>query len=914
MDLSKIIKERILLLDGAMGTMIQSYGLSEADFRGKRFSEHPILMKGNNDILNITRPDVVEDIHRKYLTAGADIIETNTFSAQRISMADYGITDCVVEIVEAGCKIARKIADEFTALNSKKPRFVAGAVGPTNRSCSISPDIENPAYRNVTFNEMAEAYIEQMSTMLRCGVDIILIETVFDTLNAKAALYAAEEVMKIAERSVPIMLSLTIADHVGRTLSGQTIEAFIASIEHAPLFSIGINCSFGAKQLKPFLKTLSSIAPCYISVYPNAGLPNEFGGYDQTPEQMVAEMKEYIDEGLVNIIGGCCGTTDKYISRFNNIIKDADGKWQPPHIPNKGHQHLWLSGLEKLEVSESSNFINIGERCNVAGSRKFLRLIKEKKYDEALQIARQQVEDGAQILDVNMDDGLINAKYEMVNFLNIMMSDPDIARVPIMIDSSDWNVIEAGLKCVQGKSIVNSITLKEGEAEFIRKAQIAKRLGAAVVVMAFDEAGQAVTIEHKTAVCARSFNLLTEVVGMKPHDIIFDPNILSIATGIEEHSNYAINFLKASEWIKKNLPGTHISGGISNLSFSLRGNNYLRESMHSVFLYHSIKCGQDMGIINPATNITYDEVPESLRTKIEDVIFNKRPDATEILIEEAEIIKDKAMREEASPKNHAWRNGDIETRLKHSLIRGVTEYLENDIREALNTYNSPIEIIEGPLMEAMNTIGEMFGEGKIFLPQVVKSARTMKKAVSFIEPFIHSNGQTSVKSGKIVLATVKGDVHDIGKNIVSVIMGCNNYEIIDLGVMVPAEKIVQTAINAKADIIGLSGLITPSLEEMINVAKELEKAGVNIPLMIGGATTSEIHTALKIAPAYSAPVVWMKDASLNSSVASMLINPNTRSTFIEELNNRYNKLRQHEGNNTSIIDIERARSKKLKLY
>lgn len=913
MDIKDIIKERILLIDGAMGTMIQSYNLKESDFRGERFSDHPILMKGNNDILNLTRPDIIEDIHRRYLEAGADIIETNTFSSQRISMSDYGMEEHIGEIIEAGCRIARRTADEFTKRDYYKPRFVAGSIGPTNRSCSISPDIENPAKRNICFDELADAYKEQISIMLRCGIDLILIETVFDTLNAKAALYAAEEAMSEVMIHVPVMLSMTIADSMGRTLSGQTINAFMASIEHAPIFSVGLNCSFGAKELKPFLKDLSHISPFYISVYPNAGLPNAMGGYDQSAEEMAEEMKELIDEGLVNIIGGCCGTTDKHISLFSKIIRKEDGGWITPHIPPSQHANLWLSGLEKLEVSKDCNFINIGERCNVAGSRKFLRLIKDKKYDEALQIARQQVEDGAQILDVNMDDGLINAEEEMVNFLNLMMSDPDIARVPVMIDSSDWNVIESGLKCVQGKSIVNSITLKEGEAEFIRKARIIKRLGAAVVIMAFDESGQAVTYEHKISVCKRAYNLLTNVVGIKPYDIIFDPNILSVATGIEEHNDYALNFIKATKWIRENLPDTHISGGISNLSFSFRGNNFIRESMHSVFLYHSIRNGQNMGIINPATKIIFDEIPEQLRTSIEDVIFNLKPNATERLIEFAEKIKDSAKTDDTSSKIKEWRKGNVEQRLSYSLIKGITDYLDEDIQDALNTYVSPIEIIEGPLMDAMNTVGQMFGEGKIFLPQVVKSARTMKKMVNMIKPHIRRHGQMKTKTGRVVLATVKGDVHDIGKNIVSVIMACNNYEVIDLGVMVPAEVIVRTAIENKADIIGLSGLITPSLEEMINVAKELEKAGANIPLMIGGATTSELHTALKIAPEYSSPVVWMKDASQNSTIASSLINPNNRNEFIKELNARYNYLREGR-NETQPIKLNDARNNKIKLY
>ena len=913
--LKQIINERVLILDGAMGTMIQRYNLSEQDFRGERFAGIPGQMKGNNDLLCLTRPDVIKDIHRKYLEAGADIIETNTFNAQRISMADYHMQDLCREINLAAARLARELADEYTAKTPRKPRFVAGSVGPTNKTCSMSPDVNNPALRALTYDELAAAYQEQMEALLEGGVDALLIETIFDSLNAKAAIYAAETAMKKIGREVPLMLSVTVSDIAGRTLSGQTLDAFLASVQHAPIFSIGLNCSFGAKQLKPFLEGLAARAPYYISAYPNAGLPNSLGQYDQTPEEMASEVKEYIDEGLVNIIGGCCGTTEEYIAKYQELIVSGSA-WVPPHIPATTPERLWLSGLELLEQTPEMNFINVGERCNVAGSRKFLRLINEKKYEEALSIARKQVEDGALVIDVNMDDGLLDAREEMTTFLNLVMSEPDIARVPIMIDSSKWEVIEAGLKCLQGKSIVNSISLKEGEEKFIEHARLIKKLGAATVVMAFDEKGQADTFERKIEVCARAYKILTEQVGFNPHDIIFDPNVLAVATGIEEHNNYAVDFINATGWIKKNLPGAHISGGVSNLSFSFRGNNYIREAMHAVFLYHAIRQGMDMGIVNPATSVLYTDIPADVLERIEDVVLNRRPDAAERLIETAEALKNTATGTEAV-KQDVWREEPmVEKRLQYALIKGIGDHLEEDLAEAVKLYPKAVDIIEGPLMEGMNRVGELFGAGKMFLPQVVKTARTMKKAVAILQPLIEADKQEGARSaGKVLMATVKGDVHDIGKNIVSVVMACNNYEIIDLGVMVPAETIVRKAIEEKVDIIGLSGLITPSLEEMAHVAVELQRAELDIPIMIGGATTSKLHTALKIAPVYGGPVIHMKDASQNALVAARLLNPESSSEFVERLNKEYEELRlKNSTKQVKTVSLEEAQKNKLNLW
>ena len=921
-SIETLVRERILILDGAMGTMIQQYNLTEDDFRGKRFAQIPGQLKGNNDILCLTRPDVIRDIHRKYLAAGADIIETNTFNSTSVSMADYHVQEYVREINFAAVKLAREVADEFTVLTSDKPRFVAGSIGPTNKTCSMSPDVNNPAFRALTYDELAAAYREQMEAMLEAGVDALLIETIFDTLNAKAAIYAAEQAMEAIGVRVPLMLSVTVSDIGGRTLSGQTLEAFLASVQHADIFSVGLNCSFGARQLKPFLEQLAARAPYYISAYPNAGLPNSLGTYDQTPAEMADEIREYIHEGLVNIIGGCCGTTDEYIAAYSSLIVGA-----VPRIPASLPDNLWLSGLELLEVKPENNFINVGERCNVAGSRKFLRLINEKKYDEALSIARQQVEDGAQIIDINMDDGLLDAEKEMTTFLNLITSEPEIARVPVMIDSSKWDVIVAGLKCMQGKSIVNSISLKEGEEKFLEHARTIKRYGAAAVVMAFDEQGQADTYERRIEVCERAYRLLVDRVGFNPQDIIFDPNVLAVATGMDEHNNYAVDFIRATGWIRKNLPGAHVSGGVSNLSFSFRGNNYIREAMHAVFLYHAIREGMDMGIVNPATSVLYTDIPADILERIEDVVLNRRSDAAERLIETAERLKVEAEAAKNSLSNGnsqlsslssqlAWREDTVEERLKYALTKGIGDYLEEDLAEALKVYPKAVDIIEGPLMAGMNHVGDLFGAGKMFLPQVVKTARTMKKAVAVLQPVIESEKQEGAASaGKVLLATVKGDVHDIGKNIVSVVMACNGYEIIDLGVMVPAETIVQRAIEEKVNMIGLSGLITPSLDEMVHVAIELEKAGLDVPLLIGGATTSPLHTALKIAPVYHAPVIHLKDASQNATVAAHLMNPNQKEEFVKKLSNKYQQLREkNQEKQVETVSLEEAKANRLNLF
>ena len=913
--LEQLVRERILILDGAMGTLIQHYGLEEHDFRNGRLDGIPGPLKGNNDILCLTRPDVITDIHRRYLEAGADIITTNTFNATRISQGDYHTQDWVREINLQAARLAKEAARQYTALTPQKPRLVAGSVGPTNKTCSMSPDVNNPALRSLTFDELADAYLEQMEALLEGGVDILLMETIFDTLNAKAAVFAAEDAMRRAGKRVPLMLSVTVSDAGGHTLSGQTLDAFLASVQHAGVFSVGLNCSFGARQLKPFLEQLAARAPYYISAHPNAGLPNSLGGYDQTAAQMAEEIKEYIDEGLVNIIGGCCGTTDEYIAAFAGLAEGAR-----PHVPAQKPRDLWLSGLELLEVKPENNFVNVGERCNVAGSRKFLRLVNEKQYDEALAIARKQVEDGAQVIDVNMDDGLLDAKEEMVNFLNLIASEPEIARVPVMIDSSKWEVIEAGLKCLQGKGIVNSISLKEGEDVFLQHARAIRRYGAAVVVMAFDEQGQADTYERKIAVCGRAYRLLVEQAGFAPQDIIFDPNVLAIATGMAEHDAYAVDFIRAAAWIRQHLPGAHVSGGISNLSFSFRGNNYIREAMHAVFLYHAIRAGMDMGIVNPATSVLYTDIPADLLQSLEDVVLNRRPDAAERLVEKAEQLKAEAARQSeaglSDGAQQSWRHASPEERLKHALVKGIGDYLETDLAEALQSCPRAVELIEGPLMAGMNRVGELFGAGKMFLPQVVKAARTMKKAVAILQPSIEAEKQgRQGTAGKVLLATVKGDVHDIGKNIASVVMACNGYEIIDLGVMVPAETIVQRAREEQVDMIGLSGLITPSLDEMVHVAAELEKAGLDIPLLIGGATTSELHTALKIAPAYHAPVVCLKDASQNVLVASKLMNPAICAVFKKELDEKYARLRaENARQHVDTVSLEEAREKRLKLF
>ena len=910
MILEEVIKDRILILDGAMGTMIQQYGLTEADFRGIRFQNISWQMKGNNDVLSLTRPDVVEDIHRKYLVAGADIIETNTFSSQRISMADYHCEHLVKELNEASARIARRLADEFTRRNPEKPRFVAGSIGPTNKTCSMSPRVDDPAYRDVDFDEMSAAYHEQIEALVDAGVDALLIETIFDTLNAKAAIYAAEEVFRQKGRSLPLMLSVTVSDKAGRTLSGQTLEAFLTSVDFAPIFSVGLNCSFGPMEIKPYIEEVAREATCYVSVYPNAGLPNAMGQYDVSPAQMAEQMRAFVDEGLVNIIGGCCGTTDAYIACYNQIIRDENG-WKKPHQPHHTSSNLRLSGLERLEVRPDSNFINIGERCNVAGSRKFLRLISEQNYEEAQEIARKQVEDGAQIIDINMDDGLLEGKTEMVRFLNLITSDPDIARVPFMIDSSRWEVILAALKCVQGKCVVNSISLKEGEEKFLAHARDLKSLGAAVVVMAFDEEGQATSYERKIAICERAYRLLVDEVDFSPNDIIFDANILTIGTGMAEHSDYALNFIRAAAWIRKHLPGAHVSGGVSNLSFAFRGNNYLRNAMHAVFLYHAIQNGMDMGIVNPSSAVMYEDIPLEHRELIEDLIFNRRPDATERVLSlmqtEAEVGK--------SQVKDAWEEMSVEERLKQALRKGQGEHLETDIPLAMEKYGRAVSVIEGPLMDGMSEVGKLFADGKMFLPQVVKTARTMKKAVELLAPYMEKEKSTDVASaGKILLATVKGDVHDIGKNIVGVVLACNNYEVIDLGVMMPAEQIVEAALREKVDMIGLSGLITPSLDEMINTVRQLRDAGIDVPVMIGGATTSKLHTALKISPVYNGPVVWVKDAAQNSIVAGKLLNEHTRTQFVDQLNNEYEVLRKERPDSSPLASLEESRKNKLNLF
>ena len=916
MDIKDIAKERILILDGAMGTMIQKYGLTEEDFRGSRFADTTTQMKGNNDMLNITCQHIVEDIHRKYLEAGADIISTNTFSSQRISQADYHLEDHSREMAFEGARIAKRVAEKYST--PEKPRFVAGSVGPTNKTLSMSPDVSNPARRDMTYDQLFSAYSEQMEGLIEGGADIILIETIFDTLNAKVAIDAALTAMGKFGKNLPIMLSVTVSDLAGRTLSGQTLDAFMASVASYPIFSIGLNCSFGARQMKPFIAELARKAPWFVSAHPNAGLPNSMGQYDETAESMAPQIGEYIDEGLVNIVGGCCGTTDEFISRYASL---AEGK--KPRKPKSNPETMWLSGLDLLDVTPELGFVNVGERCNVAGSRKFLRLIKEKNYDEAIGIARKQVSDGAQVIDVNMDDGLLDAEEEMKTFLNLIAAEPDVTRVPVMIDSSKWEVITTGLKCVQGKCIVNSISLEEGEEVFKSHARDVMRYGAAVVVMCFDEKGQATTYERRIEIAERAYRILTQEVGMNPLDIIFDPNVLAIATGMEEHNAYAADFIRATEWIRENLPGAHVSGGVSNLSFSFRGNNYIREAMHAVFLYHAIAKGMDFGIVNPATKVLYSDIPDDQLQIIEDVILNRHPDAPERLIELAEKIKAQAdaLKEGGTETNkdnkeEKWRTDPLEKRLEYALIKGIGDYLETDLAEALLKYPKAVNIIEGPLMDGMNTVGQLFGSGKMFLPQVVKTARTMKKAVSILQPHIGAQKtEGSAKAGKVLLATVKGDVHDIGKNIVGVVMACNNYEVIDMGVMVPTEQIVRKAIEDKVDIIGLSGLITPSLEEMVNVAAEMEKAGLRLPIMIGGATTSELHVALKIAPVYSGPVVWMKDASQNPIVASQLLNSEEEAKLESELDNKYRQMRDNYGaNQKPLASIEEARKNKLNLF
>ena len=895
--LEDLAKERILILDGAMGTMI-------GELMGKT---------GNSDELNLTNPELIEDIHRRYLKAGADIITTNTFSSQRISQADYHLETKAREMALEGARIARKCADEFCS--SDKPRFVAGSIGPTNKTCSMSPDVSNPALRDLTYDELYEVYFEEADALIEGGVDALLIETIFDTLNAKVALDASIQAMKKHEKQLSLMLSVTVSDLAGRTLSGQTLDAVLASVSTYPIFSIGLNCSFGAKQMLPFLRQLARKAPYYISAYPNAGLPNAMGLYDETAESMAPQMGQMVDEGLVNIIGGCCGTDEHFIAKYPALV---EGK--KPRKPAEKPETMWLSGLDMLDVTKDVHFVNVGERCNVAGSRKFLRLIKEKQYDEAVSIARKQVADGALVIDINMDDGLLDARQEMVNFLNMIAAEPDIASVPVMLDSSDWNVIVSGLKCVQGKSIVNSISLKEGEEVFIKHAMDVKRYGAAVVVMCFDEEGQATSYERRIEIAERAYHILTQQVGMNPLDIIFDPNILAVATGMPEHDAYAADFIRATQWIRENLPGAHVSGGVSNLSFSFRGNNYIREAMHAVFLYHAIQSGMDFGIVNPATKVLYTDIPQDQLEIIEDVILNRKSGASEKLIALAQELAQeeagKSSETSTTSKTSEIRSGSVEERLQQALIKGVGDYLQEDLEEALKQYPKAVSIIEGPLMAGMNKVGELFGAGKMFLPQVVKTARTMKQAVAILQPYIEAEqSEGAKKAGKVLLATVKGDVHDIGKNIVSVILACNNYEVIDMGVMVPAEQIVRKAKEEQVDMIGLSGLITPSLEEMVNVAHEMQRAGLDIPIMIGGATTSELHVALKIAPVYGGPVVWMKDASQNALVAAKLMNKEEEQQMEKELDAKYEHLREaYETEQQQLLSLEEARKKKPNLW
>lgn len=910
--LKDILKQRVLLLDGAMGSLIQQYRLDEDDFRGTCFTNHHMPLQGNNDVLVLTRPDVIEAIHKQYLEAGSDIIETNTFNATTISQADYGMEAEVYEINRQAALLAKRAADQYSTPD--KPRFVAGAMGPTNKTASMSPDVNNPGFRAVTFDDLAQAYELQVQGLLDGGVDLFLVETIFDTLNAKAALYAINrELKKRGIEKFAVMVSATVADKSGRTLSGQTLEAFLYSVSHIDLLSIGLNCSFGARDLHPYLEELGRKAPFLISAYPNAGLPNQFGQYDETPEKMSQQIQEYLDGGLVNIIGGCCGTTPAHIKAMAALIDKAQ-----LHQPARNGHITAVSGLDALEFTKETNFINVGERTNVAGSIKFARLIREGKYEEALSIARDQVDGGANIIDVNMDDAMLDAKKEMVTFLNLMASEPEIARLPIMIDSSKWDVLEAGLKCVQGKAIVNSISLKEGEEQFLEHAIKIKEYGAAMVVMAFDEKGQADTFERRKEICSRAYHLLTDKAGVPPEDIIFDPNILAVATGIEEHNNYGVDFIRTTAWIKENFPLTKVSGGVSNLSFSFRGNNVVREAMHSVFLYHAIKAGMDMGIVNPGMLQIYSDIPTDLLEKVEDVVLNRRPDATERLIDFSETIKTK--KEESKEDDRlAWRQKGLEERLHHALIKGIPDFLEEDLAEAQQKYPYSLDIIEQPLMEGMNIVGELFGAGKMFLPQVVKTARVMKKAVAILQPAIEdekaASGKANSSAGKILMATVKGDVHDIGKNIVSVILACNNYEVIDLGVMVPAETIIKEAIDKQVDIIGLSGLITPSLEEMVAVAREMKRRGLVLPLMIGGATTSKIHTAVKIDPEYDHTVVHVKDASKSAQVVGALLSKKEENNFAQEVKTEYQTLRfNHMGKEEAkIIPLSQAQNLRFKI-
>ncbi len=900
-----ILDERIMVLDGAMGVMLQSYELSEADFRGQAFADHPRDLRGCNDLLSVTRPDLVGEVHRRFLEAGADMIETNTFSSTSISLADYALEDYVYDINLAAARLAREAADAFSEQTPNKPRFVAGAIGPTNSTLSLSPDVNDPAFRTMTFDQVVTSYSEQIRGLIDGGVDVLLCETVFDTLTLKAGLYAIENFFDDHDLRLPVMVSMTITDKSGRTLSGQTIEAFWQSISQANLMSVGINCSLGASDMRAYVSDLAKYTPLYVSCYPNAGLPNEFGEYDETPAHMASILDSFAEEGWLNIIGGCCGSTPDHIQAIAEIAAT-----RKPRKPQPIGMVSRYSGLESLAIREDTNFIMVGERTNVTGSRRFARLIKNGDYDKALDVARQQVEGGANIIDINVDEGLLDSPAVMTRFLNLIATEPEIARVPIMIDSSEFEVIEAGLKCVQGKAIVNSISLKEGEEAFRKNARVVRRYGAAVVVMAFDEKGQATSIEDKVAICGRAYRILTEEVGMSPSDIIFDPNILTVATGIEEHNDYAVNFIEATRQIKEMLPYVKVSGGVSNVSFSFRGNDYIREAIHAAFLYHAIKAGMDMGIVNAGQLMVYEDIPDDLLERIEDVLFNRRADATDRLVEFAASVELEGKKRE---EDTAWREGTVEERLAFALLHGKADFLEEDLEQALRTY-TPLGLIERPLMEGMNIVGRLFGEGKMFLPQVVKTARVMKQAVACLEPLMDQASDESgrIKSrGKILMATVRGDVHDIGKNIVGVVLGCNSYEVIDLGVMVSAEEILKTARDEHVDIIGLSGLITPSLNEMIHVAKEMERLGFELPLLIGGATTSRKHTAVKIAPEYSGPTIHVKDASIAAGVMTTLLSEDKRTPYIEK--NRASQSRalsDFEGGDVRrpVLSLEEARA------
>ncbi|MEX0778647.1 MAG: methionine synthase [Balneolales bacterium] len=903
------LEKRILVLDGAMGTMIQEYKLEEDDFRGERFKDSSSDLKGNNDLLSLVRPDIIRKIHSNFYEAGSDIVETNTFSSNPISLADYDQVDLTYELNLASAKLAREAADEFTKKNPDKPRFVAGALGPTNKTLSLSPDVNDPGYRAVTFDDVCRCYREQIPGLIDGGVDILLVETIFDTLNCKAALYAIQEYRNETGSEIPVMISGTIVDNSGRTLSGQVTEAFWISVSHTKhLLSVGLNCALGSEQMRPYIQELSNLASTRVSLYPNAGLPNEFGGYDESPEFLSSQIEGYINEGFINIVGGCCGTTPEHIRAIADV---AEGK-EPRKIPEP-NPYMQLSGLEPLTVRPETNFINVGERTNVTGSKKFKRLIMNGDYEEGLSIAREQVENGAQIVDVNLDEGMLESEEIMVKFLNLMGSEPDISRVPVMVDSSKWTVLEAGLKCLQGKGIVNSISMKEGEENFKEQARKIMQYGASVIVMAFDEEGQADNYERRIEICERAYRILTEEVGFPAHDIIFDPNILTVATGLEEHNNYGVDFLKATRWIKENLPHAKVSGGVSNFSFSFRGNNPVREAMHSAFLYHAIKAGMDMGIVNAGQLEVYENVPKDLLELVEDVLFNRRPDATERLVDFAESVKET---KKDDVKKNEWRNDSVEKRIEYALLKGVVEFVEEDTEEARQKYDKPIEVIEGPLMDGMNIVGDLFGAGKMFLPQVVKSARVMKKAVAILIPYIEEEKE-KIKDlrpqAKVLLATVKGDVHDIGKNIVAVVLACNNFDVIDLGVMVPFQKILDTAKEENVDVIGLSGLITPSLDEMTHVASELERSGFKQPLLIGGATTSRIHTAVKIAPKYSQPVIHVLDASRSVTVVNNLITDSRRDEFVQKMSDEYATLREKHENRQqtkSYLTLEQARENK----